>query len=109
MNRGEIEVVLNRDRAWLFETYVAMSSDELVQGVTASEHEPSTMWNAQDHLAHLAGIEKNFNGMIRRHFAGDPNPVGLLTDADGQPRTRDQIMASVHEMTEAWIREHRAK
>jgi len=35
--------------------------------------------------------------------------VGLTTDADGQPRTRDQIMAVVHEMTEAWVREHRGK
>jgi hypothetical protein len=109
MNRSEIEVVLNRDRAWLLDTYAAMSVDELVRGVTASEHEPSTMWSAQDHLAHLAGIEKNFNGMIRRHFAGDPNPAGLLTDADGQPRTRDQIMASVNEMTEAWVLEHRGR
>ncbi len=107
MNRSEIEVVLNRDRAWLLETYAAMSLEELVQGVTASEHDPSTMWSAQDHLAHLAGIERSFNGMIRRHFAGDPNPVGLLTDAGGQPRTRDQIMVAVHEMTEAWVREHR--
>jgi len=109
MDRSEIEVVLNRDRAWLLDTYAAMPADELVRGITASEYDPSSMWSAQDHLAHLAGIEKNFNGMIRRHFAGDPNPVGLTTDADGQPRTRDQIMAVVHEMTEAWVREYRGK
>jgi hypothetical protein len=109
MDRSEIEVVLNRDRAWLLETYAAMSPGELVRGVTVSEHDPSTMWSAQDHFAHLAGIEKSFNGMIRRHFAGDPNPVGLTTDAGGQPRTRDQIMAVVHEMTEAWVREHSGK
>ncbi len=109
MDRSEIEVVLNRDRAWLLETYAAMHPDELARGVSTSEHDRSTMWSAQDHLAHLAGIERSFNGMIRRHFAGDPNPVGLLTDADGQPRTRDQIMAAVHEMTEAWVREHRGK
>src|SRR4029077_7941065 len=35
--------------------------------------------------------------------------VGLLTDADGQPRTRDQISASVHKMTEAWVLEHRGR
>jgi DinB superfamily len=109
MNRSEIEVVLNRDRAWLLDTYSEMPLGELVRGVTTSEHDPSTMWSAQDHLAHLAGIEKNFNAMIRRHLAGDANPVGLLTDADGQPRSRDQVMAAVHEMTEAWAREHRGK
>ncbi len=86
-----------------------MPPDELARGVTASEHDPSSMWSAKDHLAHLAGIEKNFNAMIRRHFAGDSNPVRLAKAADGQPRTREQIMASVHQMTEAWVIEHRQK
>ena len=109
MDRIEIEVALNKDRAWLLETYAAMPSDELVRGVTASEHDPSAMWSAQDHLAHLAGIEANFNRMIRRHLAGDANPVDLLTDKDGSPRTREQIMVVVHKMTEDWVCEHRAK
>jgi hypothetical protein len=74
MDRSEIEAKLNQDRAWLLETYAAMSLEELVRGVTVSEHDPSSMWSAKDHLAHLAGIEKNFNRMIRRHIAGDTNP-----------------------------------
>jgi hypothetical protein len=109
MDRRDIEATLNKDRAWLLETYAAMPDDELVRGVTPSEHDPSSKWSAKDHLAHLAGIEKNFNAMVRRHFAGDSNPVGLATGPDGQPRTREQIMASVHQMTEAWVREHRPK
>ncbi len=109
MHRTEIEVKLNRDRAWLIETYSAMPADELLRGATRSEHDPSTFWNAKDHLAHLAGIEKNFNRMIRRHYDGAENPVGLRTNADGSARTRDEIMASVHAMTEAWVLQHRAK
>src|ERR1700674_5112227 len=109
MDRSEIEAKLNKDRAWLLETYAAMPVAELLRGVTPSEHDPSSMWSAKDHLAHLAGIEKNFNAMIRRHLAGDPNPVGLTTGADGQSRTRDQIRASVHGMTEAWVLGHRDK
>jgi len=109
MDRAEIEAKLNVDRAWLLETYFAMPADELVRGVTASEHDPTVMWSPKDHLAHLAGLEKNFNAMIRRHFAGESNPVGLAKDPDGQPRTRDQIMASVHQMTEAWVLVQRAK
>lgn len=109
MDRNEIEAKLNKDRAWLLETYASIPADEFVRAVTPSEHDPASMWSAKDHLAHLAGIEKNFNAMIRRHVAGDPNPVGLATGADGQPRTREQIMVSVHEMTEAWALEHRAK
>lgn len=107
MNRSDIEVKLNTDRAWLLETYAKLSPAELAAGVTRSEHDPSSMWSPKDHLAHLAGIEKNFVRMVRRHLAGDGNPVGLATGPDGAPRTRDEIMAGVHEMTEAWVRQHR--
>ena len=47
--------------------------------------------------------------MIAHHLAVDQNPVGLMSGPDGAPRTREQIMAIVHEMTEAWVREHRGK
>jgi hypothetical protein len=109
MDRNEIEQRLNRDRAWLLETYAMLPPDDLVRGVTPSEHDPSSMWTPKDHLAHLAGIERNFVRMIRRHVAGEPNPVGLRTDDSGAPRTMEQIMATVHEMTEAWTVEHRQK
>ena len=109
VNRTEIEVQLNRDRAWLLETYAALPPDDATRGVTRSEHDPSSMWSAKDHLAHLAGIERNFNRMIRRHLAGDANPVSLATGADGAPRTREEVMAAVHDMNEEWIRGHRAK
>ena len=109
MDRTEIEAKLNRDRAWLIETYAALPSDELLRAATRSEHDASTFWSAKDHLAHLSGIEKNFNRMIRRHFDGAENPVGLRNNADGSARTRDEIMAGVHAMTEAWVLEHRAK
>jgi hypothetical protein len=109
MNRIEIEIKLNRDRAWLIETVGSLTPDELVRGVTPSEHDPSTMWSPKDHLAHLSGIERNFVRMIRRHLAGDANPVGLRERDDGTPRTMDEVMKAVHEMTESWVVEHRAK
>ena len=109
MNRIEIESKLSHGRAWLLDTVAAMSEADLTRPATASEHDPSVFWNAKDHLAHLAGIERNFNRMIRRHLSGDQNPVGLTTEPDGAPRSREQIMAIVHEMTEAWAREHRDK
>ena len=46
---------------------------------------------------------------MRKHFSGHKNPVGLATDDAGQPRTRDQIMASVHAMTEEWQLKHHGK
>ncbi len=109
MDRTEIEIKLSRDRAWLIETYAAMPTDDLVRPATPSEHDPSTSWTPKDHLAHLAGIEKNFNAMIRRHVEGSANPVGLLTDREGAPRTREDIMREVHAMNERWVREHGAK
>ena len=109
LNRIEIEAKLHRDRAWLLETYALLSLEDLMRGVTRSEHKASVMWTPKDHLAHLAGIEFNFVRMIRRHLSGEKNPVGLREGRDGAARTMEQIMASVHEMTEAWTDEHRSK
>ncbi len=109
MDRTEIEVKLNRDRAWLLETYAAMPEADLVRGITPSEHDPAIMWSAQDHLVHLAGIERNFVRMIRRHLDGEPNPVGLRDNDDGTPRSREEIMAGVHAFTEVWASRHRGK
>ena len=107
MNRTQIEIKLSKDRAWLLDTYANLSPGDLVRGATKSEHDPSTMWSAKDHLVHLAGIEIQFQGMIRKHMAGDPSPVGVRKNSDGSERTREQIMAAVHEMTERWVVEHR--
>jgi hypothetical protein len=109
LDRTEIEIKLNRDRAWLLETYATMPSDLLERGVTRSEHDAETMWSAKDHLVHLAGIEHNFVRMIRRHLGGASNPVGLREDDQGNPRSREEIMAGVHAMTEDWANRHRGK
>jgi hypothetical protein len=109
MDRSEIEVQLNRDRAWLLETYTALPAGDLTRGVTTSAHDPATSWSARDHLAHLAGIEKAFVGMVRRHLAGDANPVGLTTNPDGTPRTMEQIMKPVNAANEEWVLAHRDK
>jgi hypothetical protein len=106
MNRIELEHKLNEGREWLLATYGELNDEELRRPRTASEHDPQNRWSALDHFVHLALIERNFNAMVRRHFSGHANPVGLLTDEHGRPRTREQIMASVHEWTEEWQREH---
>jgi len=107
MDRARIEIRLNRDRAWLIETCLALPEDVLLRGATRSEHDPASMWTAKDHLAHLAGIERNFVRMVERHLVGERNPVGLTHDSGGAPRSRDDIMAEVNRMTESWVREHR--
>jgi DinB family protein len=109
MDRTEIEIKLNRDRAWLLETVAALPEDDVTKPATKSEGDASKTWSAKDHLAHLVGIERWFNAMIRRHLDGDANPVGLQKDAQGVDRSMDQIMAGVHRMNEQWVQEHREK
>lgn len=109
MNRTEIEVKLNRERVWLLERVTAMDPADLARPLTPSENDPSSSWSAKDHLAHLAGIERAFAAMIRRHLAGRDNPVGLPTAPDGTLLSREAIMPVVHARNETWVREHRDK
>jgi hypothetical protein len=44
--------------------------------------------------------------IIRRHLEGRRNPVNLLTQPDGTPRSREQFMASVHAWTEEYHQAH---
>jgi hypothetical protein len=109
MKRSEIEAKLCRHRATLLEALAALPDDVISKGITASQHDGSVQWSAKDHLAHLAGIEKLFNAIIRRHLAGDPSPIQLPKDSDGNLLPREQIMPMVHEMNDGWIDEHRDK
>jgi DinB superfamily len=107
MNRTEIEKTLNGDRAWLINAYAGLGHAELTGPVTPSEHDDSKMWSAKDHLVHLILIERLWNDMIRRHLAGEKDTLGFDKDSSGTPRTREQMMAAVHEWTEGWADEHR--
>ncbi len=109
MNRIELEAKLGRDRAKLIELFEGLGEEDLHRDTTPSEHDESLSWNAKDHLAHLAGIEKSFNRMIQRHLEGDKEPVGFGASAGGKPRSREQIMAAVHESNEDWVATHRMK
>jgi hypothetical protein len=106
MNRVELERKLNNGRDWVLEHFAELTEEQLRRPVTTSEHDPENRWSALDHFAHLALIERNFAAMIRRHFAGGSNPVGLLEDDNGQTRSRDDIMRMVHAMTDEWQHKH---
>ena len=97
MDRKELERKLNEGRAWLLETYSGLSEEQRRRPLTVSRHDPESRWTALDHFAHLALIERNFASIVRRHLAGEPNPVGLATNDLGQPRSREEVMASVHD------------
>lgn len=108
MNRIEIEIKLNRDRAWLLETLSSMSDEELRKPRTASEHDPAKSWSYADHFVHTTLIEKNWNAMFRRHIAGEAG-MQPRTNSDGSTQSRDQVMAGLHKWTEAWADEQRGK
>lgn len=108
MNRIDIEVKLNRDRAWLMETLAGMSDADLRAPRTPSEHDPEKTWSYADHFIHTTLIEKNWNEMFRRHLAGQPG-MAARTNRDGTPQSREDVMAGIHRWTEAWADEHRGK
>ena len=108
MNRIEIEIKLNRDRAWLLETLSAMPEAELRRGVTASEHDPEVEWSFADHFVHTTLIERDWNAMIRRHIGGEQG-MKLGVREDGSRAPREEVMAGIHRWTERWAAEHRGK
>lgn len=108
MNRIEIEIKLNRDRAWLLETLAAMPETELFEPRTPSEHDPEKVWSFADHFIHTTLIEENWNAMFRRHLAGGEG-MARRTRPDGSPQSREEVMAGVHRWTEAWADKHRGK
>lgn len=107
MTRIEVETKLNEGRSWLLATMAELTDEQLHRPLTPSEHDPENLWSPLDHFAHLALIERNFIAMIRRHVRGDANPVGLLKDEKGEPRSREDIMATVHAMTDEFQQKHR--
>ena len=106
MDRIEIEVKLNRDRAWLLERLSRMEPAELFAPRTRSEHDPAKTWSFADHFIHTTLIEENWNGMFRRHLEGQEG-LPRRTNPDGTPQSREQVMAGIHRWTEEWADRHR--
>ncbi len=108
MNRIEIEITLNRDRAWLLEHLSQMDEAELYAPRTFSEHDDESRWSHADHFIHTTLIEKNWNEMFRRHLDGEHGMERRVND-DGTPQSMEQIMAGIHSWTEEWKAEHEGK
>ena len=101
--RAEIIDKLHRERVALEERYRALSPEQLAAPCTESQTEGEAPWSAKDHVAHLAMIERAFQGMIRRTISGEENPVGL--DFKGASMT--DIMIRVHQGNQDNVEEHR--
>lgn len=107
LSRIDIEVRLHRSRAWILETYAALDDRQLTTPVTQSEGDAGSRWSAKDHFVHLALVENDWVDIIRRHLAGDPEPVPFFIDASGRRRSMAAVLEAVHAFTEGWAQEHR--
>ncbi len=105
------EVILGTlasEREKLVARYRAFTPEELVQVCTQSEAPGGTPWRVKDHLAHLASIERSFQGMIERTVAGKVDPVGLGRFGSFQdPASREKILAYVHGFNQETVDAHR--
>jgi hypothetical protein len=101
--RGEIIAKLDEERSRLVERYRSLSPEQLGQPCTESEVDGAAPWSAKDHLAHLAMIERAFQGMIHRTLEGKANPVGLDLKREG----REAVIARVHKGNQDNVEAHR--
>ena len=77
--RNEITAALAAQRERLGAWYRALPDEELARPLTASEAPGGAMWSPKDHLAHVLGVERFFQGAIRRAVGGAEDALGFFT------------------------------
>lgn len=101
--REEIIAKLDKEEQRLLERYRSLSPEDLVRPCTESEVEGASPWSPKDHLAHLAMIERAFQGMIHRTLEGNANPLGI----DFKGADRAAVIARVHQGNQDNVDAHR--
>ncbi|HEX8732354.1 MAG TPA: DinB family protein [Ktedonobacterales bacterium] len=59
--------------------FAALPAGEESRPLTASEVASGGMWSPKDHLAHVLGVERFFQGAIKRMLGGAEDPLGFFT------------------------------
>ncbi|MFI5277262.1 MAG: DinB family protein [Ktedonobacterales bacterium] len=77
--RDQITAALATQRERVERWFRALSDDEMQRPLTKSEVEGGAMWTPKDHLAHIVGTERYFQGVIRRALEGAADPCGFFT------------------------------
>ncbi len=101
MRSIEIEFEPLESCAWPLVAFAGLSKDSLRRPLTPSEHGPAASGPNSILFVHLARIEDDFEKMIRGHISTPMNPVATLSEAQGEIRSRTQIMAGIHAMSDA--------
>ncbi len=77
--RDEISAALAAQRQRVEDWFRAASDAEMSREVTESEVPGAAMWTPKDHLAHVLGVERFFQGAIKRALDGADDPLGFFT------------------------------
>lgn len=104
--RTEILDTLATSRTKLRAYYQALPTEAQERACTPSEAANGTPWSPKDHLAHLAAIERAFQGMARRTLQGDADPTGLGNLGDATQR--EALLAQIHQMNQEYVEKHRS-
>ena len=77
--RDEIITALAAQRQRVEDWFQALPDAEMEREVTESEVAGAAMWTPKDHLAHVLGVERFFQGAIKRALDGVDDPLGFFT------------------------------
>ncbi|MDE3230906.1 MAG: DinB family protein [Chloroflexota bacterium] len=75
----EIVAALADQRRHIEGWFAALPAGEERRPLTASEVADGGMWSPKDHLAHVLGVERFFQGAIKRMLGGAEDPLGFFT------------------------------
>ena len=101
--RTEILEALTASQEHLLARYQTFTPQELEQRCTRSAVPEGASWRPQDHLAHLAMIERAFQGMIHRTLQAENDPVGFSRTG---ATTREEIIAWINRQNQEYVDTH---
>lgn len=101
----EITAALAAQRERIETWFGALSDEQMRRPMTNSEIESGAMWSAKDHLAHVLGTERFFQGAIKRALAGAEDPLGFYTHLGTDDRTA--LRAMLNQANEQAVQKYR--
>lgn len=108
--REEITKELAAQRERIERWYHTLSAEDLTHPLTPSEVEDGQMWSAKDHLAHVLGTERFFQGVVKRAIAGAEDPCGFYTaTGSDEPEPRRALINRSNEQAAAKYRDEPAE
>lgn len=96
--REEIITALAAQRQRVEDWFQAAPDAEMSREVTASEVPGAAMWTPKDHLAHVLGVERFFQGAIKRALDGVDDPLGFFTQTGSDdPQAHSDLINQANE------------